>query len=207
MRIDGKSASAINQTSSITKLNKVKESSIASTGKTDDQLSNASKFALNTSGLDQKTRKANDNITQLQGRRSQLDETVSLVDTYKQSIEAVDERHQDLKEAQARLAEILKNPPFSNNNTTEKLSAMLAKNDKVSQEDFSALRNNLNDEIKFVDAEVQHEVNTVKGNEVQPQKLVAQVKQQINTNPQALTQAYGQVDAVTAHGLLGSEMG
>lgn len=206
MKIDGNSVTHIKQANAAKKPEKVDSITTADKEATEVKQSKAENFALNTSGIEQQRRKTNDNITQLQNRQQEIKNTSQDLDAYKRAVELAGEKQESLKEAQAKLAETLKNPPFANNNTVEKLEQILGKEQPSAQE-FSELKEHMGNEQKLVEAEIHQEASQLRDEHKIEKDFVNELQQQITKNPQLLSNAYGNVDGNLAHGLLGSETG
>ena len=190
MHIDGKMITRLNPTSSVSKTkklsNQASEQSNASIGQ-------ASDFALNQSGLDQKLRQTNDQLTHLLSRQNVLEkgaEKLNVADTDNDSENMVSEATSEIQETGL----------FTGTSFEQHLNKLLTSEKPL----VESIQQSIKAELKQLSTNIAEKVKQTQNEKLDADQLVRNFQTTLNGNPQAINLAYSTINPEIVHGLLGS---
>ena len=197
MQIDGKLISKLNPTSS---LSNTKKQSVQSSEHSQASIGQASEFALNQSGLDQRLRQTNDQITQFQLRQNTLRNNEAKLNQVSAGNTNSD-KLVDIKN------DIHKSGLFNGTNFEQTLNKLLSSEKPLVESIQKTISSELNTLSNLISDQLSRTLNddrnaTIREN---PEQLLNQFQTLAKNSPETLSAAYTQLNPEMVHGLLGNQ--
>lgn len=191
MHIDGKMITRLNQTTSVSKTKKL---SNQASEQSRVGIGQASDFALNRSGLDQKVRQNNDQLTQLLSRQNALEKGVEKLNNTHADNHSSDDM---LPEA---ISEIRETGLFTGTSFEQHLNKLLTSEKPL----VESIKQSIKAELKELSVSIAEKVEQTQNERLDADQLVQNFQTSLNENPQSLNLAYSTINPQMVHGLLGS---
>lgn len=194
MHIDGKMITRLNPTSSASKTknlsNQASEQSSASIGQ-------ASDYALNQSGLDQKLRQNNDQLTQLLSRQNVLEKGAEKLNNTHTGNHSENNSENIVSEASS---EIRESGLFTGTSFEQHLNKLLTSEKPL----VESIKQSIKAELKELSVSIAEKVEQTQAERLDADQLVHNFRATLNENPHALNLAHSTINPQIVHGLLGS---
>ena len=190
MHIDGKMITRLNPANSVSKTKKL---STQASEQSNANIGQASDFALNQSGLDQKLRQTNDQLTQLLSRQNALEkgaEKLNDVSTDKHDENMVSEATREIREPGL----------FTGTSFEQHLNKLLTSEKPL----VESIKQSIKAELKELSVSITEKVKQTQNETPDAEQLVQNFQGTLNGNPQSLNLAYSTINPEMVHGLLGS---
>jgi len=190
MHIDGKMITRLNPTNTVSQTKKL---SNQASEQTNANIGQASDFALNQSGLNQKMRQTNDQLTELLSRQNALEKGSEKLDRAPS-----DDKHNDMVSELNN--EIRQTGLFTGTSFEQQLDKLLTSEKPL----VKSIQQSIRAELKELTGSIADKVALTQNESLNADQLVQKFHTVLKGNPQDLNQAYSTINSEMVYGLLGN---